>query len=45
MKKIEGGGLTGGVGAIIGGVIGEKKKDNSILTLAIETDGTFIPCN
>lgn len=40
---IVGGVLTGGVGAIIGGAIGAKKKDNSILTLAVETDGNIYP--
>lgn len=36
---IVGGVLTGGVGAIVGGAIGAKKKDKSTLTLTVEDDG------
>ncbi|USK31534.1 hypothetical protein LIT32_26040 (plasmid) [Bacillus sp. CMF21] len=36
---IVGGVLTGGIGAIAGAAIGGKKKDNSVLTIAIEEAG------
>ncbi|RKQ29968.1 hypothetical protein [Oceanobacillus halophilus] len=36
---IIGGVLTGGVGAIAGGAIGAKKKDDSVLRLGIEEHG------
>lgn len=46
---IIGGVLTGGIGAIVGGAIGGRKQDNSILTIVIEDNEmpykVFVRCD